>query len=93
MAEFEKINDQDIEGVSGGSGQGLYEGPWKTVSGLKTGYLALRTSPAYSEANEIGELYNGQEVQITGNASDNGYIWVWAPSLGKSGWVNASYLV
>lgn len=94
MSELQKIHDKEVEKVNGGADgkQGLYEGPWKTVSGLTTGYLALRTEPYYSETNEIGELYNGQEVQVIGNDSGNGYTWVWAPTVGKSGWVNSSYL-
>ena len=90
MGSFSKINDQTLRGVNGGSG--IFEGPWKSVK-VERGYLALRSAPAYSDANEIGKLFNTQQVQIVGNESGNGYVWVWAPTLGKSGWVNQNNLV
>ena len=34
----------------------------------------------------------GDDVQIIGNGSDNGYIWVWSPRLNRSGWVNANFI-
>ena len=43
MAELNKMNDQELEGVAGG----FAAGTWVTVSGLRTGYLALRTNPTY----------------------------------------------
>ena len=67
MAEFEKMNEQELENVAGG----FSTGTWVTVSGLQTGYLALRTAPNYDYANEIrgSESYNGQILQITGGYS------------------------
>ena len=58
---------------------------------VDTGYLALRTAPAYDEANEIGELYNGDSVEITGGRSGN-YVWVYSPKYGCSGYVNSNFL-
>ena len=49
MAELNKMNDQELESVAGG----FAAGTWVTVSGLRTGYLALRTNPTYDYANEI----------------------------------------
>ncbi|MBR3158983.1 MAG: SH3 domain-containing protein, partial [Atopobiaceae bacterium] len=55
------------------------------------GYLALRTAPSYDEANEIGELYTGDTVEVQ-DKSGGKYWWVYSPKLGKSGYVNADYL-
>ena len=65
MAEIIHQNDQEMEKVAGGVGR---DG-WATVSGLQTGYLALRTKPGYDYANEIlgSESYNGDALQITGS--------------------------
>ena len=62
------------------------------VRNLQSGYLAIRNAPAYEFENEIGKLYNGMAVQITGGASGNGYVWVYSPDLGISGWVNQSFI-
>ena len=99
--EFIKITEDELKNITGGvhGKRGLYEGPWKTVSGLETGYLALRSEPAYDDSNIIGRLYNGNNVQVigndayTGNSYDPYYTWVYAPVLNKSGWVNSRFLV
>ena len=62
-----------------------------TVS-VATGYLALRSARAYDSANEIGELYSGDQVVVT-DKSDSTYWYVYAPSLKKYGYVNRNYLV
>ena len=33
---------------------------------VASGYLALRTEKAYRDANEIGQLYTGESVELTG---------------------------
>lgn len=73
------------------STSGSTTGTPKTVCNIKEGYLALRTAAAYDQANEIGELYNGDTVYYNGS-STNGYAWVYSPKLGKSGYVNANYI-
>ena len=94
MAEFEKMNEQELEEVAGG----FSAGTWVTVRGLQTGYLALRTAPNYDYANEIrgSESYNGQILQITGGYSvgpdGRAYVWVFNPRSGMSGWTNAHFL-
>ena len=65
-------------------------GDTRTVTGTKN-YLALRSSAKYSDKNVIGKLYNGEQVIITGGW-DGDYVWVYAPSLDKSGFVNGKYL-
>ena len=55
------------------------------------GYLALRTAPAYDEANEIGELYTGDVVEVK-DKSNGQYWWVYSPKHGREGYVNADYL-
>ena len=82
------VSEEELKSIAGGidGWHGLYDdGPWKTV-------CFLRTYPAYDYSNEIGQLYNGDFVQICGNGSDNGYVWVYSPKLNKSGWVNSNFL-
>ena len=55
------------------------------------GYLALRSHPSYDESNEEGELYTGDVVEVINRYNDE-YWWVSSPKLGKSGYVNRSYL-
>lgn len=98
--EFKKLSPEEMEGITGGvDGKvGLdMNGPWKKVANLQTGWLALRSEPVYDYKNEIGQLYNGDSVQIIGNGSGvssdgQSYIWVWAPRINKSGWVNARFI-
>ena len=92
--KLEVLSEEDLNAVSGGrDGKvGLYEGPWAEVCNLKAGYLAIRNQPAYDFYNEEGALYNGEYVQIIGNGSGNGYIWVWSPKLNKSGWGNSNFI-
>ena len=97
--EFKKVTEEELSAISGGQDGkvGLYEGPWKTVMNLQTGWLALRTAPVYDYNNEIGQLYNGDMVQIIGNGSGmssdgQSYIWVWSPKLNKSGYVNDKFI-
>lgn len=73
-----------------GSQQQSDSGSMYTVSGTKY-YLALRSSPGYLE-NEIGKLYNGENVQKI-NSGDGNYWYVYAPKLDKYGYVNADYVV
>ena len=94
MAEIIHQDGQEMEKVAGGVGR---DG-WATVSGLQTGYLALRTKPGYDYANEIlgSESYNGDALQITGSYvtgfDGKTYVWVFNPRSGRSGYVNASFL-
>ena len=94
MSEIKKINEQELNEVSGGVGAN----GWATVAGLQSGYLALRTAPCYDYNNEIrgSESYNGQQLQITGSyvqgSDGRTYVWVYNPRSGMSGYVNASYL-
>ena len=83
--EMKTLNENELNEITGGADGkvGLYEGPWRTVCNLQTGWLAI--------------LYNGDSVQIIGNGSGvssdgRSYIWVWSPRLNKSGWVNDSFI-
>ena len=64
MAEFEKINDQELENAAGGQ---YGAANIKHVANLQSGYLAVRTAPEAKYENEIQstKLYNGDTVQIT----------------------------
>ena len=68
--ELKNLNPDELNEVTGGADGkvGLdFNGPWKKVMNLKTGWLALRTEPVYDYKNEIGQLKNGDDVQIVGN--------------------------
>ena len=97
MAEMNKLNVNDLENVSGGTGKYNSEG-YRTVCRLETGYLAMRTAPAYDPNNEIrgAELYNGDQVKLVGSsvAGSDGrtYIQVFSDKTGTTGYVNADFL-
>ena len=59
---------------------------------MDDGYLALRTAKAFDYYNEIGKLWTGDVVDVT-DTSDPTYWYVYAPTLGKSGYVNKNYLI
>ena len=96
MAEFKKLEDQELEQAAGGAG--YYSDGWRIVTGLQSGYLALRTAPGYDYSNELRghELYNGDSVKIEGPttvASDGRpYTYVYSPKTDRWGYVNANYL-
>ena len=58
---------------------------------VDTGYLALRSSPAYNSSNEIGKLYTGDTV-IAKEKRGGDYWWVYSPKLDLNGYVNKDYL-
>lgn len=64
--------------------------PSRTVR-VSKGYLALRSSKAYTTANETGELYTGDTVEII-DTNDPTYWYVYAPKLNNYGYVNKDYL-
>ncbi len=66
-------------------------GAYWTVK-VDSGYLALRTAKSFDRSNEIGELYTGDTVQVQ-DTSDSTYWYVYAPVLGKYGYVNKEYLI
>ena len=66
------------------------KGAWKTVY-VDSNYLALRKTATYDSSNEIGQLYTGDTVQITGICS-NSYVSVYSPKYNAYGWVNAGFL-
>ena len=99
MTDMNKINEQELENIAGGAKKG---NGWRTVRGIQSGYLAIRTAPAANYENEINHvgLYNGDKVQITGSyVQGTGfggcaatYVWVFAPKFGVSGYVNAAFI-
>ena len=101
MADYEKINAEELNEVAGGDA-GTAVGTIKTVCNLQAGYLAVRTAPAYKYENEIQstKLYNGDQVRIAGpsvagtgiNNTKATYAYVYVPKTGVTGYVNAYYL-
>ena len=65
---------------------------WKTVS-VASGYLALRNDATYDQSNEIGQLNNGDTVEIEGTKTAGSYVYVYSPKYGTCGWVNAGFLI
>ncbi len=63
----------------------------KTV-GVASGYLALRTTPKWTDdnSNVIEELYNGQKFTITEYHGQ--YVYGYSNTTGRYGYVNANYL-
>ena len=82
------VNRKYLAGAGSGSSQDW--GTSYTVS-VPSSYLALRTANAFNSANEIGKLWTGDIVKVQ-DTSDSTYWWVYAPTLGKSGYVNKNYL-
>ena len=56
------------------------------------GYLALRTDTAFDSRNEIGELYNGDLVEVMDYTGATGYWYVYSPKYDTFGYVNNDYL-
>ena len=63
---------------------------WKTVN--VDGYLALRNAPSYDGSNEIGRLYTGDTVLVTGSQSTGSYVYVDSPKYDTYGYVNAGFI-
>ena len=63
---------------------------FSTVRGVP-GSLDLRSTPSDHDGDVIGQLCNGQEVQMT-TRWDGDYVWVYCAELDSYGWVNAMYL-
>ena len=60
MMNRAELKNEQMEQVVGG--KSVFDNFEKRkVSGLKTGWLALRNDTAYDPKNEIGQLYNGDE--------------------------------
>ena len=71
----------------------LHEGDGKeeyTVD-VASGYLALRTAPAYDDTNEIGKLETGDTVELIEKSFAN-YWYVYSAKDDKCGYVNCNYL-
>ena len=91
MKEMNKINLQDLEQVTGGVTSAAGEWRLGTVTGTKN-YLAIRNAAAYDDKNEIGKLYNGTKIQIRPDLKSGAYVWAYASSINKEGWVNGNYV-
>ena len=89
---FDIVSDSELENIAGGGMPGQeYEKKWVNV---QESYLALRNACAFAYENEIGKLWNGDYVLVTGIDWRNSgtYVWCYAPSLGLSGYVNKNFL-
>ena len=94
-----ELSREELENVTGGN-DGFTT---RRVCNLKSGFLAIRSMPAYDAANELGALFNGDYVYSREIYSKDGkYVWVYAETqtstyYGKAaysgyGWVNRDFL-
>ena len=60
--------------------------------GLCYDFISSKENVPQRAKNEIGQLYNGEEVQVYYDCTRNGYTWVYFPKLNKSGWVNSNFV-
>ena len=92
MAEnFEKL--ENLENVTGGNGYPQGELHVATPR-IQSGYLAVRSEPAWDDSNEIAQIQMGERfyVDVKKTANGSGYTFYWANYNGIWGWVNASYV-
>lgn len=76
--KMEGLSDEQLKDVAGGCDCGLVEEkPWATVTGLTSGYLAVRSAKEYKDENILGGLKNGDKVQIM-EPIGPGYTYVYA---------------
>ena len=102
MTDIRKMSEQEAANAAGGVEGFNYGNGWRTVSGLPSGYLAIRTAPSFQYENEIihDGPKNGQLVQIVGeyvqgtgiNGVPATYVWVYSPDFGVSGYVNTYFI-
>ena len=90
LGKFGYVNGDYLIKVGSGNGNYGNSYPKYKVTGTSQ-YLALRKARNYDSSNEIGKLKNGQTVEYVESA-DSTYWFVYAPTLGKFGYVNKNYL-
>ena len=91
MMNREELKAENMEQVVGG--KSVFDNFEKRkVSGLKTGWLALRNDTAYDPKNEIGQLYNGDEVQVYYDCTRNGYTWLYFRNSTRVAGVNSNFV-
>ena len=87
---IKETNSSNTSHIQAQRGQMSHDNNTFTVS-VASGYLALRSSAVTDPANEIGQLHNGQMVQVQQFGSQFDYVYV--PATGAYGYVNNDYLV
>ena len=65
-----------------------YYGPYYVY--VDSGYLALRNAMAFDASNELGAMYNNEQVYVLETGGQ--YWYVYSPTLGMYGYTNANYL-
>ena len=80
----------ELEALTPDGNSGYNNSSVKTCC-VKESYLALRTAPSFQRENEIGKIWAGQTVNVQWY-TNNGYAYVYAPTLGMNGYVNASFI-
>ncbi|MCR5627291.1 MAG: hypothetical protein K6F99_08225 [Lachnospiraceae bacterium] len=89
--ENKKLNADDLEGVSGGSG-------WYMTVNIPNKYLTLRPQPYYDQYHELAQLYPGYQLftygEITNGTDAQGNKCVYRKVCynGIWGWVDARYI-
>lgn len=90
MSIMKKLDDMELGKVTGGNA-GADPYSWvQVMANVQTGYLALRSFPAYNDANIIAKINNGTNFQVTYDQQDGDYIM--GRYNGNIGWVNRNYI-
>ena len=84
MADFEKLNDEILDDVSGGVK--------KTVKNDTVDYANVREAPGLT-SKVIGTVKNGTTVNTTGkHVTKDGYPWYEITFSGGKGWIAGSLI-
>ena len=89
LDKYGYVNKNYLLKIGDGTNSGVSYTSYK-VKGVDQ-YLALRTAKAYKDSNEIGKIKNNQRVEYVASG-DSTYWFVYAPTLGKYGYVNKNFL-
>ena len=87
---IKETNSSNTSRIQQQRGQMSHDNNTFTVN-VASGYLALRSGAYTDPSNEIGQLYNGQMVQVQQFGSQFDYVYV--PATGAYGYVNNDYLI
>ena len=87
---IKETNSSNTSRIKAQRGEMSHDNDTFTVN-VPSGYLALRYSAVTDPANEIGQLRNGQMVQVQQYGTQFDYVYV--PATGAYGYVNNDYLI
>ena len=91
MSELKKLDEMDLEKVTGGNDGAVYYNWVSVKASVQTGYLALRSWPEYNDDNILERINNGVGFLACYDQQDGEYILGCYNST--QGWVNRNYVV